>query len=106
MATPRRLPSQWGQPFFGLTPEDRAKVLLEPFFALGYYFGMTSWKDYYHFPVVYRRWLIKRINEEIEKAAAAQNGNTSKGLHDNTPDIRSLTNKSRTEVPAKLRRFT
>ncbi|TXH11446.1 MAG: hypothetical protein E6R04_02350 [Spirochaetes bacterium] len=93
-------------PFFGLTPEDRAKVILEPFFALGYYFGMTSWKDYYHFPVVYRRWLIKRINEEIEKAAAAQNGNTSKGLHDNTPDIRSLTNKSRTEVPAKLRRFT
>ncbi len=106
MDTPRRLLSQWEPPFFGLTPEDRAKVILEPFFALGYYFGMTSWKDFYNFPIIYRRWLIKRINEEIQKAAEAQNGQTSKGLHDNTPDVRSLTNKSRPEVPAKLRRFT
>jgi hypothetical protein len=67
---------------------------------------MTSWNDYYRFPVAYRRWLIKRINEEIQKAAEAQNGQTSKGAHDNTPDVRALTGKTRQNVPAKLRRFT
>jgi hypothetical protein len=79
--------------------------MLEPFFLLGYYFGM-DWRDYYRFPVAYRRWLIKRINDEIQKAAEAQNGQTSKGAHNNTPDIRSLTGKSRSQVPAKLQRFT
>lgn len=67
---------------------------------------MTSWNDYYRFPVAYRRWLIKRINEEIQKAAEAQNGQTSKGAHDNMPDVRALTGKTRQNVPAKLRRFT
>jgi len=80
--------------------------MLEPFFLLGYYFGMSNWRDYYHFPVAYKRWLIKRINEEIQKASDAQNGQTSKGMHDNTPDIRGLTNKARANVPNKLIRFT
>lgn len=81
-------------------------LILEPFFLLGYYFGMSHWGDYYKFPVAYKRWLIKRINEEIQKAAEAQNGQTSKGYHNNTPDIRGLTSKARSLVPAKLQRFS
>jgi hypothetical protein len=91
--------------FFGLTPEDKTKVILEPFFLLGYYFGM-DWKDYYKFPISYRKWLIERINQEIKTAAENQNGQTSKGVHNNTPDIRELTGKQRSMVPAKLQRFT
>lgn len=79
--------------------------MLEPFFLLGYYFGMT-WSDYRKFPVAYRRWLVGRINEEIKKAAENQNGQTSRGMHDNTPDIRQLTGKSRDVVPSRLTRFT
>ena len=79
--------------------------MLEPFFLLGYYFGM-SWADYYKFPIAYRRWLIKRINDEIAKAAEAQNGQTSKGFHNNTPDVREMTGKQRSLVPAKLQRFS
>lgn len=79
--------------------------MLEPFFLLGYYFGM-NWETYYKFPISYRRWLINRINQEIEKAANIPNGNASKGYHDNTPDIRELTGKQRANPPAKLRRFT
>jgi hypothetical protein len=79
--------------------------MLEPFFLLGYYFGM-NWETYYKFPISYRRWLINRINEEIGKSADAQNGQTSKGFHNNTPDIRALTGKQRTNVPARLQRFT
>lgn len=79
--------------------------MLEPFFLLGYYFGM-DWKDYYKFPVSYRKWLIERINQEIKTASENQNGQTSKGVHNNTPDIRELTGKQRSQVPAKLQRFT
>lgn len=87
-------------------PEDRAAVILEPFFLLGYYFGMSNWSDYYNFPVAYKRWMVERINKEIEKAAKAQNGQMSKAPHDNTPDVRGLTGKARENVPAKLIRFT
>lgn len=88
-----------------MRPEDKPQVMLEPFFLLGYYFGM-DWQTYYRFPISYRRWLINRINEEIKKAADAQNGQTSKAFHDNTPDIRELTGKQRVNPPHKLIRFT
>ena len=79
---------------------------MEPFFLLGYYFGM-SWKEYYHFPVAYRHWLLKRINQELEKASKNDPSVPpgSKGAHDNTSDIRSMLGKQRETVPAKLRRF-
>lgn len=86
-------------------PEDKEKVYLEPFFLLGYYFGMT-WTDYKTFPVSYKIWLIKRINEEIQKSSEKQSDIPAKGAHNHTPDMRSLTQKARTTVPAKLQRFT
>jgi hypothetical protein len=47
-----------GASFFGLTTTDKEAIILEPFFLLGYYFGM-NWETYYNFPVAYKRWLIK-----------------------------------------------
>lgn len=101
----RRWPYQWGQPFFGLTTNDKEAVLLEPFFLLGYYFGM-DWGTYMKFPVTYKRWLIKRIEKEINKAQEKGNDIPSKAMHHNTPDVRALTGKARPQVPAKLQRFT
>jgi hypothetical protein len=90
--------------FFGLTSSDKEQVLLEPFFLLGYYFGM-NWETYYNFPVAYKRWLIKRIETEIQKSNGKGNI-PSKAMHQNTPDARALTGKHRPIAPAKLQRFT
>ena len=65
-----------------------------------------SWADYYHFPVSYRRWLIKRVNQEITQAAENKNDIPAKGAHNQTADVRGLTGKTRAQVPAKLQRFT
>jgi hypothetical protein len=89
--------------FFGLKPSDRVPVLLEAFFLLGYYFGM-SWPDFYSLPVAYKFWLIKRIEKEINQNAEA--GQPGKGAHENVPSVRALMGKHRAHVPAKLRRFT
>jgi len=99
------LPFQSVRRFFGLTSNDKEAVLLEPFFLLGYYFGM-DWNTYYNYPIAYKRWLIKRIEKEINKAHEAQNDIPSKAPHHNTPDVRSLTGKTRSQVPHKLQRFT
>ncbi len=91
--------------FFGLTTTDKEAIILEPFFLLGYYFGM-NWETYYNFPVAYKRWLIKRIEKEIQKAGKSGKDIPSKAMHHNTPDARALTNKTRPVAPAKLQRFT
>jgi hypothetical protein len=79
--------------------------LLEPFFLLGYYFGM-DWNTYYNFPIAYKRWLIKRIEKEIQQAHKQGNDIPSKAMHQNTPDARAWTGKTRSTVPSKLTRFT
>ena len=99
----------WDPHFFGLTPAHREIVFLEPYFLLGYYFGM-DYPTYYNLPVSYRKWLIGRIDKEIRTAAKAneEGGNNipSKGAHHNTPDARSMAGKHRNMVPSKLRRFS
>ena len=99
----------WAPRFFGLTPAHREIVFLEPFFLLGYYFGM-DYPTYYNLPVSYRRWLVERIDKEIRAAAKAnsEGGNQvpSKGAHHNTPEARAMSGKQRAQVPSKLRRFT
>lgn len=93
-------------PFFGLTPEDKELVLLEPWFLLGYYFGMTV-NEYLGLPVAYKRWLIQRINTEIKKATEAGADIPSKGVHDNLPDIRAMTGKTKHFGPhGRNQRFT
>ena len=80
---------------------------MEPFFLLGYYFGM-SWETYYKFPVVYKRWLISRINKEIKSAEETKSVPTNKSPQSNTNDIRELTGNHRTTGvhSANMHRFT
>jgi hypothetical protein len=82
--------------------ENREQLILEPFFNLAYYFGM-DWVTFYNFPITYRRWLMKRLNEEFEKASKNKEPPPSKAAHHNSPDIRALTGKVRPQVPHKLR---
>ena len=67
-----------------------------------------DWNTYINFPVIYKKWLVNRIQKEIQDAAAAnaEGGSNipSKGAHHNTPDIRSMAGQ-RPHAPAKLRRF-
>jgi len=64
-----------------------------------------DWNTYYNYPVAYKKWLIKRIDKEIEKAHKAQNDIPTKGAHHNSPGMRSMTGKAHPNAPAKLRRF-
>ena len=96
----------WVQAFFGLTPADREAVLLEPFFLLSYYAGI-SWETYYRWPKPYVRWYVKRIEREIKQAGEAQSDIPSKAPQHNTPDVRQLTGKVNPFTPnAKKQRFT
>lgn len=52
------------------------------------------------------RWIVERINREIEAASKANSQPASKAPHHNTPDVRALSGKVRAMVPSKLQRFT
>jgi hypothetical protein len=92
--------------FFGLTPQSKESEILEPFFLLTYYAGM-SWETYYTFPIAYRKWLIDRINKEINAARKSQSDIPTKAPHHNTEDLRAMTGKFRTPTgSAKSQRFT
>lgn len=91
---------------FGLTSEHKEDILLEPFFILTYYAGM-DWETYYHFPVVYKRWLIKRINDEIKRAVEGKSDTPTKAAHHNSPDLRAMTGKTKHfGQNGKTQRFT
>lgn len=78
---------------------------MEPFFILGYYFGMT-WETYYDYPVAYKKWLIERINTEINRAVNNKADIPSKAPQHNTPQIREMTGKAKQFVNPKTHRFT
>lgn len=90
--------------FFGLRPEDREQLILEPAFLLIYY-GGCLYEEVMRMPVAYKRWLIQRINQEITKTH--ESGNTqTRALHQNSPDVRELQGRVRSQAPSRLRRFT
>ena len=90
-------------PFFGLTPDDKEQLILEPAFLLMYYGGFT-YSEVCKLPVIYKRWFIDRIVKELNKGS--DNGqNQSRALHQNTADVRSMQNKARAQTPSRLRRF-
>ena len=64
-----------------------------------------SYREAYALPVWQRIWFIERINKEL-KAANDKNDTASKALQHNTPDMRSMQGRSRSQVPARLRRFS
>lgn len=78
---------------------------MEHIFTLAYYLGFTK-QDIERMPIQERIWYIHRINEEIQKANEASEGNVhTKGAHDNSPDQRAFRGQ-RPHTPARLRRFT
>ena len=93
-----------GEPFFGFSPNDKEQLLLEPSFLLMYYGGFT-WHETLHLPVAYKRWFVERICKELNKGS--ENGqNQSRALHQNSPDVRSMQGRFRSQVPSRIRRFT
>jgi len=105
VVTPRRLRYHWVSTFFGLNPEDKEILILEPAFLLMYYGGFL-WKETYNLPVSYKRWFVERIGKEINKSNSENGSSQSRALHQNTPDVRALQGNVRAQVPSRLRRFT
>jgi hypothetical protein len=69
-----------------------------------YYMGFSYW-ECYNIPVQYREWFKRRLLDEIKKSRE-KGDSSSRAAHDNTPELRALTDKSRADTPARLRRFT
>ncbi len=51
-------------------------------------------------PVQYRVWFLQRLQKELKGS------DDSRAAHANSAEARSMMNKARSQVPAKLRRFT
>jgi len=96
-------------PFFGLQPDDKAQLILEPTFLLMYYGGFL-YGEVYRLPVAYKRWFIERIVKELNKGSDKEGSDNpqplTKALHQNTPEVRALQGKDRPQTPSRLRRFT
>ena len=69
-----------------------------------YYMGF-SYVEGYNIPVWQRVWFIKRLNEEIKKSNKDGQSQT-RAAHANHPEARAMQGRMRSQVPAKLRRFT
>ena len=89
--------------FFGLTPNDK-EMFLQHIFLLMYYMGFT-YTEAYQLPVWQRIWFIERTNKEI-KDSSKDGQAQSRAAHMNSPDARAMMGRARSQVPAKLRRFT
>jgi len=68
------------------------------------YYGGFTWKETMSLPVAYKRWFIERISKELSKDNG--DGGESRALHQNSPDVRAMQNKTRSNSPSRLRRFT
>lgn len=71
-----------------------------------YYMGFT-YDEAYKLPLWQRKWFIKRLNDEIKRSNEESDGGAgSRAAHQNSPDARAMMGRYRSQVPAKLRRFT
>lgn len=70
------------------------------------YYGGFSWKETLHMPVPFKRWYIERIVKELNKGTEQGQSTQSRALQHNSPDVRALQGRSRSQVPSRLRRFT
>jgi hypothetical protein len=70
------------------------------------YYGGFSYKEAYNIPVVYKRWFVDRIVKELNRGSDEDGGQAqSRALHQNSPDVRAMQGKARTQTPSRLRRF-
>lgn len=65
-----------------------------------------TYTECYKLPVWQRKWFIQRLNDEIKRTNEGENQAGSRAAHQNTADTRALMGRYRSQVPAKLRRFT
>ena len=75
------------------------------------YYGGFLWHETLHLPVPYKRWFVDRIVKEINKSNGKDGGDDggggqSRALHQNSPDVRQMQGRFRSQVPSRLRRFT
>lgn len=100
------IPMPINHELFGIKPEDKVAVLLEPHFVLTYYSGF-SFEEYRNYPVAYKKHFTERMNEEISKAHKAQSDIPNKAPHSNPADVRQMLGKTNPEtMSAKMQRFT
>lgn len=59
-----------------------------------------SYNEAMSLPIWQRQWFVDRMSEEIKTSEK------TRGAHTNTVEDRTMQGNSRTETPAKLRRFT
>lgn len=57
-------------------------------------------------PVVYKRWFIDRIVKELNKGGENGQATQSRALHQNSPDVREMQGRFRSQTPSRMRRFT
>jgi len=65
-----------------------------------YYMGFSH-REATVLPIWQRKWFIDRFVQEMKES---QGGD--KAAHNNSPDVRAMQGRARSQVPAKLRRFT
>ena len=84
-------------------------MIWEPCFLLTYYGGLTA-GEAYNLPVPIKRWWIERIVKELNKNGPngedPEGGSPSRALHTNSPELRAMQGRGRSQVPSRLRRFT
>jgi hypothetical protein len=69
------------------------------------YYGGFTYRDTCTLPVPYKRWFIDRLVKELNKGKGDE-GSATRALHQNSPEIREMQGRTRTETPSRLRRFT
>lgn len=69
-----------------------------------YYAGFT-YSETYGLPVPYKRWFIDRLVKELNKGKEGESS-ASRALHTNSPEVRQMQGRTRTQTPSRLRRFT
>jgi hypothetical protein len=74
------------------------------------YYGGFTHREAYNLPVPYKRWYIERIVRELNKGRGGDDdpgggGGMSRALHENSPEMRSMQQATRTQSPTRLRRF-
>jgi hypothetical protein len=70
------------------------------------YYGGFSYAEAYNLPVSYKRWFIARIVKELNKTSEDGGETQSRAAHHNTPEMREMQGRQRSQVPSRLRRFS
>tara|TARA_Y100001970_G_C14163151_1_gene819723 strand:+ start:1457 stop:1663 length:207 start_codon:yes stop_codon:yes gene_type:complete len=65
-----------------------------------------TYKEAYNIPIWQRKWFITRLNDEIKRSQDKGHEAPSRAAHHNQSSAREMMGRHRSQVPAKLRRFT